>query len=115
MDGFAPHLALGQIWQVVADANRYFAGEEPWLKRKTDPDRMATVLGVAAEVLRILAILAQPFVPAAAAKLLDLLEVAADKRDLASIADGPALAPGLALPAPTPIFPRYVEDASEAP
>ncbi len=115
MDGFAPHLALGHIWQVVADANRYFAGEEPWLKRKTDPDRMATVLGVTAEVLRILAILAQPFVPAAAAKLLDLLEVAADKRDLASIADESALAPGLALPAPTPIFPRYVEDAGEAP
>ncbi len=115
MDGFALHLALGQIWQVVAEANRYFAGEEPWLKRKTDPDRMATVLGVTAEVLRILAILAQPFVPAAAAKLLDLLGVAAEERDVASISSRSGLETGLALPAPVPIFPRYVDDAGEAP
>ena len=29
------------IWAVVADANRYFAGEEPWALRKTDPARRA--------------------------------------------------------------------------
>ena len=49
--------ALDAIWRVVADANRYFASEEPWVKRKTDPERMATVLYVTAEVLRIVAIL----------------------------------------------------------
>ena len=31
---------LDAVWAVVADANRYFAGEEPWAKRKTDPERM---------------------------------------------------------------------------
>ena len=28
---------LDAVWAVVADANRYFAGEEPWAKRKTEP------------------------------------------------------------------------------
>ena len=69
------HQVLNAVWAVVADANRYFAGEAPWALAKTDPARQGTVLYVTAEVLRQIAILAQPFVPASAAKLLDLLAV----------------------------------------
>ena len=61
------------MWAVVADANRYFAGEEPWAKKKTDPKRMETILYVTAEVVRQVAILAQPVMPHAAEKLLDAL------------------------------------------
>jgi len=67
----------------VADANRYFASEEPWVKRKTDAERFGTVLWVTAEVLRCVGILAQPVMPTAAGKLLDLLGVPADARMLA--------------------------------
>ncbi len=62
---------LDAVWGVVADANRYFAGEEPWAKRKTDPKRMETILYVTAEVVRQVAILAAPVMPGAADKLLD--------------------------------------------
>ncbi len=58
------------MWAVVADANRYFAGEAPWALAKTDPARQGTVLYVTAEVIRQVAILAQPFIPASAGKLL---------------------------------------------
>src|SRR5439155_11198917 len=44
--------ALDAIWKVVADANRYFAGQEPWALKKTDPERMGSVLYVTAEILR---------------------------------------------------------------
>ena len=54
------HTALAAIWAVVAEANRYFAAEEPWKLKKTDPARMGTVLYVTAEVVRQVAILAQP-------------------------------------------------------
>ena len=67
------HQVLNAVWAVVADANRYFAGEAPWALAKTDPARQGTVLYVTAEVIRQVAILAQPFMPASAAKLLDLL------------------------------------------
>ena len=100
--------ALDAIWRVVADANRYFAGQEPWALKKTDPARMETVLYVTAEVLRIVATLAQPYVPASAAKLLDLLAVPEDKRSFADL--GSRLVSGTALPAPQPVFPRYVEE-----
>ena len=71
-EDFAINRALDTIWKVVADTNRYFAGQEPWALKKTDPARMETVLYVTAEVLRIVGILIQPYVPQSAAKLLDL-------------------------------------------
>jgi methionyl-tRNA synthetase len=40
------HKVLNAIWAVVADANRYFAGEAPWALAKTDPARQGTVLYV---------------------------------------------------------------------
>ncbi len=60
MDDQALHLALGAIFAVVAEANRYFAGQEPWALRKTDPARMGTVLYVTAEVIRRVGIMVQP-------------------------------------------------------
>jgi methionyl-tRNA synthetase len=104
------HQVLNAIWTVVADANRYFAGEAPWALAKTDPARQATVLYVTAEVLRQVAILCQPFIPASAGKLLDILGVPASERAFDRLGDaGKRLAPGVTLPAPAPVFPRYVE------
>jgi len=103
------HQALNAIWAVVAEANRYFAGEAPWALAKTDPARQATVLYVTAEVIRQVAILAQPFVPASAAKLLDILGIAPEKRVFATLGEGGRIAPGATLPPPAPVFPRYVE------
>jgi methionyl-tRNA synthetase len=109
MQSFALHVILADIWRVVGDANRYFAAEEPWAKRKTDPERMGTILYVTAQVLRMVAILTQPFMPGAMTKLLDQLGVAPDARDFVHAEQGDDRAAGRALPPPSPIFPRYVE------
>jgi methionyl-tRNA synthetase len=107
VDGQALQSALAAILECVSEANRYFASQEPWALRKTDPARMAVVLGVTAEALRWFAILLQPFVPQTASDLLDLLAVPADRRGLADL-DTP-LAPGTPLPAPRPIVPKLEE------
>jgi methionyl-tRNA synthetase len=109
MKDYALHATLAEIWRVVADANRYFAGQEPWAKRKTDPERMNTILWTTAEVLRNVAIMAQPFIPQAAGKLLDLVAAAPDRRAFEAVGQGGQIAGGQPLPAPVPIFPRYVE------
>jgi methionyl-tRNA synthetase len=103
------HQALNAVWAVVAEANRYFAGEAPWALAKTDPPRQRTVLYVTAEVVRQIAILAQPAMPESCAKMLDVLGVPADQRDFKFLGGGTRIKPGTALPAPTGIFPRYVE------
>jgi methionyl-tRNA synthetase len=103
------HQVLAAVWAVVADANRYFAAEEPWAKAKTDPRRQGTILYVTAEVLRQVAILAQPFVPRSAAKLLDQLAIPQGERDFDVLGATQRITPGAALPAPQPVFPRFVE------
>ncbi len=103
------HLVLSAIWQVVAEANRYFAAQEPWALRKTDPARMGTVLYVTAEAVRQTAILVQPVMPDSAARLLDLVALPQDARSFASLGEAGRLKPGTRLPPAEPVFPRYVE------
>jgi methionyl-tRNA synthetase len=106
------HLALETIWRVVSAANRYVDEQAPWALRRNDPARMRTVLYTLAETLRHLGILTQPFVPEAAAALLDQLAVPAGARRFADLAE--RLPPGRGLPAPHGIFPRYVEAEAAA-
>ncbi len=106
---YALHEMLNEIWAVTGDANRYFAAQEPWKLAKTNPARRDSVLHVTAELLRVVGICCQPFVPRAARKLLDLLAVPADKRMLAHSDAAHAIVAGTALPPPEGIFPRYVE------
>ncbi len=106
------HQVLNAVWAVVADANRYFAGAAPWALAKTDPPRQGTVLYVTAEVLRQVAILALPFMPAAAETLLDLLAVPAPERQFVHLGGQHRIAAGVKLPAPAAVFPRYVEPAA---
>ena len=105
------HQALNAVWAVVAEANRYFAGEAPWALAKTDPPRQRTVLYVTAEVVRQIAILTQPVIPESSAKLLDSLGIPRDPkaRNFAVLGGVTRIKPGTTLPTPVGIFPRYIE------
>jgi methionyl-tRNA synthetase len=117
MESFALNLYIGAVFEVVSEANRYFANAEPWKLAKSDPARMGLVLYVTVETLRIAAILLQPAMPGAMGALLDLLGVSPDSRTFAALKasgesglDAPhRLKPGSPLPPPAPVFPRYVE------
>jgi methionyl-tRNA synthetase len=107
------HHWLNAVWAVVAEANRYFAGEAPWALAKTDPQRQRTVLYVTAEVIRQIAVLTQPVMPESSAKILDILGIPSDQRNFAVLGGVTRIKPGTALPAPTGIFPRYVEPTAD--
>jgi methionyl-tRNA synthetase len=114
MDRQAVTRYLDAVWAVIADANRYFAAEEPWAKKKTDPKRMETILYVTAEIVRQFAILAQPVMPELAAKLLDLLALSSGDRAFARLGTAGRLAPGIAIPESQGVFPRYVDPEEAA-
>ena len=101
------HKYLEAIWNVLHEANQYIDTQAPWGLKKTDPERMATVLYVVAEVVRICAVAGQPVMPTSCGKLLDLLAVADDQRHFR--VEKAALVPGTELPKPEGVFPRYVE------
>lgn len=101
--------ALEAVWHVLGDTNAYFAEQEPWKLKKTDPARMETVLYVTIEIVRQVAILLQPVLPQAMTSLLNVLAVGeGSARNFENY--GTALVPGTELPAPAPVFPRYEEE-----
>ena len=110
MEVQAFHEGLEAIWAMIRAANGYVDAQAPWKLAKEDPARMGTVLFVLAEIIRHLAILTQPFMPDASARLLDQLAVPEDKRDFASLGPEHALKAGTELPKPEGVFPRYQDD-----
>ena len=109
------HKAVAAVINIVNEADRYFAAQAPWVLKKTDEARMGTVLYVTAEVVRQIAILFQPIMPASSAKILDLVAVAYEDRVFEKLGPAGRLTPGTELPAPAPVYPRYVAtDAGKA-
>src|SRR5437588_194777 len=67
--------ALEAIWGVIASADKYLTTEQPWALGNSEKDqaRKATVLWNAAELLRIVTVLAHPVLPARTARVGTLL------------------------------------------
>ena len=100
--------ALEAIMQVVTSANQYIEATAPW-KLAKQPDhaaRLHTVLGVLAEVLRIAAIMLEPFMPSVAAAIWMQLGCGETPRRLADAAAWPRLPSGQALGPHPVLFPR---------
>ncbi len=113
MEKQALHKALEAIFDVVGQANRYVDAQAPWALRKTDSERMGTVLYNLAETIRKLALLTLAFMPAASEKILDLVAVPAGSRTLDFYpSEQGGLAAGTELPKPAGVFPRYVDEAA---
>jgi len=91
---------------MIWESNKYIDEMAPWILKKTDPDRMETVLYVLLEVLRHAAILYQPLIPDAANKILDQLTVPADERSFDHLDDAYAIKHGAAISKPVGVFPR---------
>ena len=81
-----------EAWlRAVFACNAYVDSQAPWALRKTDPDRMAAVLGTLVVAVRELARAIAPIIPDSADKLLTLIDAG----------EG-----GAPIPQPTPLFPR---------
>jgi methionyl-tRNA synthetase len=92
------------VWTLIAKANQYVDEHKPWGLKKTDPERMNTVLYVLADFIRQIAILTQPLVPNASAKILNQLAVSEEDRLFSTL--DKQLVSGTKLPEPIGVFPR---------
>ena len=111
MDEQLVHEATGALIAALSSANNYFAAQEPWALKKTDPARMATVLYVTADTVRRIAIPMLAFVPASAARLLDQLAVPANERTLSAALNANSLLTNTDLPVPQGVFARLEKPA----
>ena len=90
-DRFAFSAGLEAWMAAVFACNQYIDAAAPWTLKKTDPARMAEVLGTLVAAVRMLAEAVMPIVPASAEKLVALIDSGKD---------------GAPIGQPTPIFPR---------
>jgi methionyl-tRNA synthetase len=93
---------LEEIINLASSANIYIDEEAPWKLKKTDTERMHTVLYVLMEVTRAIAIPLQAFMPEHAGKILDYLHV--KERSLAAINSGLAIKANTKIQSPEIIF-----------
>lgn len=61
--------AIGEVMDVVSAANKYLSDMEPWKLKNTDPDRMASVLHVALQVVDDVKTMLTPFLPSSSSKI----------------------------------------------
>ncbi|GAB3207469.1 methionine--tRNA ligase [Marinactinospora endophytica] len=64
---------LQEAMRTVAEANKYISDQAPWALKKTDPERMRTVLHVALQLVDDAKTLLTPFLPASSNKVYAML------------------------------------------
>jgi methionyl-tRNA synthetase len=65
--------AIGDVMRVVGEANKYLSDMEPWKLKNTDPDRMASVLHTALQVVDDVKTLLTPFLPSSSSQVFEAL------------------------------------------
>ena len=96
---FAFSVGIDAWLKAVFACNAYVDTQAPWALRKTDPQRMAAVLGTLVAAVRELAEAIAPVIPASADKLLSLIDAGEGGTPIAQ---------------PTPLFPRLELEEEEA-
>ena len=90
-DRFAFSIGIEAWLRAVFACNQYIDAQAPWALRKTDPERMAAVLGTLVTAVRELARAITPIIPESADKLLTLIDAGEGGTPIAQ---------------PAPLFPR---------
>ena len=69
------------------DANKYFNDSEPWALKKSDPERMKTILFTIVEQIKNISILLNPIIPNSTNKVFNTINVAQNQVYLDKIQD----------------------------
>ena len=66
---------IKKVVEFSFDANKYFNDSQPWALKKTDPDKMNTILFTIINQIKNISILLHPIMPIATAKVLNVLNI----------------------------------------
>tara|TARA_B100000579_G_scaffold431059_1_gene445513 strand:- start:7105 stop:8658 length:1554 start_codon:yes stop_codon:yes gene_type:complete len=76
---------IKQVVNFSFEANKYFNDSEPWTVKKNDPNRMKTIIFTITEQIKNISILLNPVIPKTTDKVLDLLNIDKNNRNLKNI------------------------------
>ena len=75
LESYKFRAASQEMMQLARMGNKYLADEEPWKLIKTNPERVATIMYTAIQLVAGLAIVSEPFLPHTAEKLRKMLKL----------------------------------------
>ncbi|WP_289080049.1 ABC transporter substrate-binding protein, partial [uncultured Sulfitobacter sp.] len=114
MEAMEVRKSAAELRAIWAAGNEYLQAQAPWTTFKTDPDKAAAQVRLALNLIPLYAVLSAPFIPTAAASMLDSMKV----ENAAWPDDVPAalaqLAPGHAFEVPEVLFAKITDDQRDA-
>ncbi|MCT8159569.1 methionine--tRNA ligase [Pseudoruegeria sp. SHC-113] len=78
MEAMEVRKAAGELRAIWVLGNEYLQAAEPWAKFKTDPEAAAAIVRLSLNLIRLYAILSAPFIPDAAAAMLQAMQTKDD-------------------------------------
>ena len=111
--------ALQGVMDISTLGNRLLQDNEPWKKIKTDPELTATVLNLSLQIVTVLSVITQPFLPFLSARLRILLnEPALENGDWAKMFEllknkQPLIKTGQTIGEPVHLFSRISDETIE--
>ncbi len=76
---------IRKVIEYSFDSNKYFNDSEPWSLKKTNTDKMNSILYSIVEQIKNISILLLPIIPISANKILDVINVSQDLRIISQI------------------------------
>ena len=113
MDAMEVRKSAGELRAIWVAGNEYLQSVAPWSTFKTDPDHAAAQIRLALNLIRLYAVLSAPFVPDAAAAMLDGMHTRDDSwpDDVPAALD--ALKGGHEFTVPEVLFAKITDDQRE--
>ncbi len=112
MEAIEIRKATAELRAIWAAGNEYLQNAAPWAMFKTDPDAAAATVRFALNLIPLYAVLSEPFIPDAAALMLDAVNIkAAWPTDVAKALD--SLQAGHAFTVPEVMFAKISDDARD--
>ena len=109
LDHFKFRDALKEAMNVARIGNKYLADCEPWKLIKTDPERVKTIMNLAAQLCANLAVVFEPFTPFSTARIAETFGIDSLKWDMAGNFD---IIPAGRVINQSPLLFEKVEDAT---
>ena len=108
MENMEINSAIKSVWALISRANKYIDETTPWILAKDESKaaRLQTVMYNLAEILRIVAILVEPYIPSASPKIYAQLGLPLPERFLLADAVFGKLADGTKVQKGEPLYPR---------
>lgn len=106
--------ALKTAMQLARIGNKYLADTEPWKVIKSDPDRVATILHLALQLVGNLSIAFAPFTPFSTRRLLAMLQIGEEGFAFSRFGATDLLPEGHQLGTPELLFEKIEDDVIQA-